>query len=181
MAMDHWTSGTSTTTSAEQLLADLAGLRIRIEAHGERLRYSPQSVVTPELTERMKAHKTAILAILRQAPDTLQFGTLEATAVRQAATRQLEGDKLFPTELSKLPSSANVRWVDNSIISNALDCIPLKDLRACPKCETFEMWQSVAGDPFGNTPGRWRCTKCDPPADTKELAEDAERFRRQAK
>ncbi len=37
---------------------------IHIVAHGNRLRYSPRSAVTPDLAGRMKAHKAALLAIL---------------------------------------------------------------------------------------------------------------------
>ena len=51
--------------SAADLMTDLARLGIRIEAHGDRLRYSPRSAVTPDLTARMKAHKPELLAILR--------------------------------------------------------------------------------------------------------------------
>ena len=48
------------------LMTDLARLGIRIEAHGDRLRYSPRSAVTPDLARRMKAHKGELLAILRR-------------------------------------------------------------------------------------------------------------------
>ena len=47
-------------------MTDLAQLGIRIEAHGDRLRYSPRSAVTPDLGQRMKAHKGELLAMLRQ-------------------------------------------------------------------------------------------------------------------
>ena len=50
-------------------MAYLARLGIRIEAHGDRLRYSPRSAVTPELADRMKAHKGELLAILRRDPE----------------------------------------------------------------------------------------------------------------
>ena len=55
--------------SATQLMIDLARLGIHIEAHGARLRYSPGSAVTPDLTRRMKAHKGELLAILRRDPE----------------------------------------------------------------------------------------------------------------
>jgi hypothetical protein len=56
--------------SAAQLITDLARLGIRIKAHGDRLRYSPRSAVTPDLADRMKAHKGKLLAILRRDPDS---------------------------------------------------------------------------------------------------------------
>lgn len=43
------------------------------------------------------------------------------------------------------------------------DCIGPDELTPCPKCGTLESWQSVAGDMFGLTPGKWRCLRCDPP------------------
>ena len=50
--------------SAVELMTDLARLGIRIEAHGDRLRYAPQSAVTPHLLAGMKAHKAELLAML---------------------------------------------------------------------------------------------------------------------
>jgi hypothetical protein len=50
----------------------------------------------------------------------------------------------------------------------------------CPVCGSLELWQSVAGDLLGLTPGRWRCMKCDPPTAARRLAEAAERIRRRA-
>ena len=55
--------------AAMELMTDLARLGIHIEAHGDRLRYSPRSAVTPELADRMKAHKGELLAILRRDPE----------------------------------------------------------------------------------------------------------------
>ena len=52
--------------SAAQLMTDLARLGICIEAHGDRLRYSPKSTVTPDMAARMKDHKGNLLAILRR-------------------------------------------------------------------------------------------------------------------
>ena len=51
--------------TATQLMTDLARLGIHIEAHGDRLRYSPRSAVTPGLADRMKANKPELLAMLR--------------------------------------------------------------------------------------------------------------------
>lgn len=51
-------------TTAE-LLADLTRRGVRLEARGDRIRYSPRSAVTPGLAEHMKAHKPELLAILR--------------------------------------------------------------------------------------------------------------------
>ena len=65
--------------SATKLMADLARLGIRLEAHGDRLRYHPQSAMTPDLMARLKAHKAELLAILRPRPDA--GATLAALAL----------------------------------------------------------------------------------------------------
>ncbi|MDC0934647.1 DUF3820 family protein [Pirellulales bacterium] len=54
--------------TAAELLAELNQLGITIKARGDRLRYSPRSAVTPDLAQRMKAHKPAMLAILAGEP-----------------------------------------------------------------------------------------------------------------
>ena len=49
----------------------------------------------------------------------------------------------------------------------------------CPKCGRLELWQSVASDPFGLTPGTWRCVRCDPPTTAKRLRQLVVRLRNQ--
>ena len=51
--------------SDAELMTDLARLGIKIEAHGDRLRFAPMSVVTSVLLGRLKAHKAELLALLR--------------------------------------------------------------------------------------------------------------------
>lgn len=55
--------------NAAELLLDLGRLGIRLEAHGDRLRYSPRSALTPDLLDRLKSHKAELLALLRPAPE----------------------------------------------------------------------------------------------------------------
>lgn len=55
--------------SAAELLLDLGRLGIRLEPHGDRLRYSPRSALTPFLADRLKAHMVELLELLRPAPD----------------------------------------------------------------------------------------------------------------
>lgn len=54
-------------------MADLAGRGIRLEAHGDRLRYHPRSAITPDLVDRLRDHKAELLAILR--PDAAEVDT----------------------------------------------------------------------------------------------------------
>lgn len=88
---------------------DLARLGIRIEAHGDRLRYSPRSAVTPDLADRMKAHKGELLALLRDDPEAPAIDLTNAMAVWQAALDRLEGNPLFPPDVMKALRAANVR------------------------------------------------------------------------
>ena len=50
---------------ATELLADLTRLGIRLEAHGDRLRFWPRSAVTTDMGARIKTHKDELLAVLR--------------------------------------------------------------------------------------------------------------------
>jgi hypothetical protein len=67
--------------SAADLLAELDGLGIQLEADGEHLRFRPREKVTadlagrmkmhkPELVARLKAHKAELLAVLRPAHES---------------------------------------------------------------------------------------------------------------
>ncbi len=51
--------------NASDLLLDLKRRGIRLEARGDRLRYSPRSALTPDLLDRLKAHKQELLTVLR--------------------------------------------------------------------------------------------------------------------
>ncbi len=117
-----------------ELIAELDRLGIRIEADGDKLRYSPRSAMTPDLVEGMKTHKAELLVIMQ-------------------------------------PEAHND-------VAGWDDAIEPPD--PCPKCGTLELWQSVAGDPFGQTPGTWRCVRCDPPTTARRLRELAVRLRKQA-
>ena len=47
------------------ILTDAARLGIKLQAHGDKLRYRPRDRMTPDLAERLKTHKQALLALLR--------------------------------------------------------------------------------------------------------------------
>ena len=50
--------------SAAQLLADLERRGIRLDADGERLLFHPRSALTPDLLDRLKAHKAELLTLI---------------------------------------------------------------------------------------------------------------------
>lgn len=71
-----------------ELLADLDRLGIRLDADGDRLRYHPRSAATPDLLDRLRTHKAALLAILRRTPDdgpVLPVAAAEAAALPTVA------------------------------------------------------------------------------------------------
>ena len=156
--------------SAAELMTDLARLGIRFEAHGDRLRYSPRSAVTPDLADRMKAHKGELLAILRRDPEAPAIDLTDATQVWQAALDRLEGDPLFPPDVMKGLRAADARWADDPEAGETDEGIEVIDPPdPCPKCGTLELWQSLAGN--------WRCLRCDPPTKAQRLRERAARLK----
>jgi hypothetical protein len=90
--------------SVTELMVDLRDRGIQLEAHGDRLRYSPKEAMTPELTERVKAHKPTLLAILT-ADD------IRAAVLWQAAIDLLEDDPEFSPETLAACRRAEASWV----------------------------------------------------------------------
>ncbi len=102
--------------TTSELVKDLKRLGIRLEAHGDRLRYSPRSAVTPDVVAELKRHKGDLLAILRSQIDTPAIDLTDATAVWNAVLDRVEGSALFPPSAMEALRSASVRWendVDN--------------------------------------------------------------------
>ena len=156
--------------STAQLMTYLTRLGIRIEAHGDRLRYSPRSAVTPDLANRMKAHKGELLAILRHDPKAPAIDLTDATQVWQAALDRLEGDPLFPPDVMEGLRATDARWANDPKAGETGEAIEVIDPPdPCPICGTLELWQSLAGD--------WRCLRCDPPTKAPRLRERAARLK----
>ncbi len=133
--------------SAADLMFDLARSGIRIEAHGDRLRYSPRSAVTPDLAERMKTHKSELLAILRGGRTTILCPWCRRTTL-------FDGRRgVWCTDCERLawlyePHGAVIRadHANHEVIDPP---------DPCPECGTLELWQTLEGN--------WRCLRCDPP------------------
>jgi hypothetical protein len=53
-------------SAVSELVAELTRRGIELRAHGDRLRYRPRSAMTAGLAQRVQAHKSALLALLRQ-------------------------------------------------------------------------------------------------------------------
>ncbi len=164
--------------SAAQLMNELAQRGIRIEASGDRLRYSPRSAVTPDLADRMKAHKGELLTILRSM--SVDIGDCTACGEKLLEKPTFDGflnlecpscDRCFGCR----PATAEVaaRFATRSskaiqVCDENLDVIG--EVYPCVQCGGLELWQSVAGD--------WRCLRCDPPMAARRLAYAAERIRK---
>src|SRR5579871_6690019 len=67
------------TVSAAELLADLTRHGIRLEVHGDRLRYHPRSALSPDQVELLKANKDELLALLGPTTRIAPGAQLEAT------------------------------------------------------------------------------------------------------
>ena len=117
--------------SVIDLMIDLRDRGIQLEADGDRLRYSPKAAMTPELAERVKAHKPELLTILT-ADD------VRAAALWQAALDLLEDDPEFPPETLAACRKASVRWegahpTEDRIIPTTEAAID-PDLVSCDRC-----------------------------------------------
>lgn len=147
--------------SATQLVSDLARLGIRIEAHGERLRYSPRAAATPALIHRMKTHKGELLAILQRDSETTVIGPNETAQAWQADAARRKDDPPFPPDALEELQAADTPIADET--QEETDAIDPP--APCPRCGTLELWQSLAGN--------WRCLRCDPPSKARRLREQA--------
>src|SRR5262245_16637915 len=89
--------------SAAELLADLARRGIRLEAHGDRLRFRPRLALTPDLLAELKTQKAELLVLLGLAPsaeaERLLTELREALAGIEAA---VAAGKAPPTRLAAM-------------------------------------------------------------------------------
>jgi hypothetical protein len=171
--------------SVAELLVDLTRLGIRLESHGDRLRYSPKAAVTSDLTERMKTYKGELLAMFGPKAGATDIHKSDAASVWQAALARLDGDPLFPSDLMEALRSADAHWAANDLRAKTVaeatpealdkeswpaDCIDPDELTPCRTCGSLELWQTLAGN--------WRCQNCEPPTSAQRVSEAVERIRR---
>lgn len=178
-------------------------LLVECEAHGIRLALAkdggvtidaPRHALTSDLVDRLKARKAELLAMLQPESEAALDELADAQTVGKAALARLNVAPSFPSRVVEALREACARWIDdapNSTSATEPDSEPLgpdgwpeswiepNSIAPCPNCGTFELWESMAGDLFGKTPGRWRCMKCDPPTAARRLAEASERIRQQ--
>jgi len=173
----------------EKLIADCDTQSIRLlpVGNGGLTIDAPQDALTPDLLDRLKAHKVELLAMLRSAA---ALGTCEDCGQALVETPTFDGflnlecpdcDRCFGCRPSTGEIAARFAGVPEKAIPVTDDeSQVIGEVVPCPKCGTLELWQSAAGDLFGLTPGWWRCVKCDPPTAARRLADAADRIRRRA-
>ena len=149
--------------NAAALLLDLGRLGIRLEAHGDRLRYSPRSAVTPDLAHRLKAHKGELLKILRNPTTGPELTPHDPASASPAASGTLGGN----------PSTCNTTTEPDFEPPGPdgwpASCIDPDELTPCLECDALDLWQSMAGN--------WHCQNCNPPDKARQLRELAKRLK----
>ncbi|TWU06940.1 hypothetical protein CA54_53440 [Symmachiella macrocystis] len=100
--------------SASELRNDLAQRGIRLDVHGDLLRYSPRSAITPGLLERMSAHKEELLAIVQNEAHAPAIDLSDPTAVWQATLDRLEGDPHFSADILESLRKGLANWISDS-------------------------------------------------------------------
>ena len=85
--------------SIARIFKELNVLGIRIVAHGDRIRYSPRSQMTPDLADRIVAHRAEVLAVLNGDPEALS--ALAVEAIWQATLDELKSDPTIPPEVAE--------------------------------------------------------------------------------
>ncbi len=167
--------------SVNQLISELAQRGIRIEANGDRLRYSPRSAVTLGLADRMKAHKSELLAMLRSRSTDL--GSCTACGAKLLEIPTFDGflnlecpacDRCFGCRPSTDEVAARFATRSSQTIKvcdENLDVIG--EVYPCLKCGGLELWHHwlAIGAAY----------RCDPPTAARRLAQAAERIRRRDK
>lgn len=157
---------------------DAHGIRLALADGGGLAIDAPKDALTPNLLARLKEHKADLLVMLRPAPEVAPINQADAATVWQAALDRLEGDPLFPPDVMEGLRAADARLEDDPDSGEANESIELIDPPdACPDCGSLELWQTVAGDLYGRTPGRWRCLRCDPRTTAQRLRERAAQIR----
>ncbi|MEX0642334.1 MAG: hypothetical protein WD468_06520 [Pirellulales bacterium] len=108
--------------SAFQLLAELGRLGVRLKVDGDRLRFSPQSAVTPELVERLKTHKAELIALVSIIGGSVKVWVSEPKGV------QVRGE--------------DAGQPDPDPWESGVDPVQVR----CPRCGSMRAWQGIGAD-----------------------------------
>jgi hypothetical protein len=130
-----------------ELLQDLQARDIRLTVDGDRLTYdAPEGVMTEDILTLLRQHKTALVTLLQQAPETAiaraEFSAHEETAIPGSALA------CAPRMVAQSQGIAR----DDPDPNMPLPA-PLTPQHPCVVCSSTERW----GDA-----GIWRCKTCWP-------------------
>jgi hypothetical protein len=141
----------------DDLLSELSRLDVRLmpTGDGDLALDAPEGTLTPDLQTRLKSCKGDLLARLASVSATCAPGPRGEVADTTGG----------------LTDTADTEH------GNEWEGIDPDDWNGCPTCGSLDAWQSCAGDPFGRTPGRWRCSTCDPPEASRRMLAAADRIR----
>ncbi len=143
-----------------QLLVELFRRGVRVEADGDRLRYSPRSRVPPELVELMCQHKPALLQTLGRVMFSPKPDGVGALPVPSG---------VYETPPAPREAAGSV---DDSVVADGwLEGDEVPDVEPCDQCGSLEQWETC------DWPRRWRCSTCDPPARALRVLEHLSRLR----
>ena len=114
------------------LLADCEarGIRLALASDGGLTIDARRDALTPELLERLRAHKGELLTMLRPAPKPSCVDRPDLAAVWCAALDVVDGDPLFPPDLMEALRAADVRWDDERV---PIPSAPAEEASAKPK------------------------------------------------
>ncbi len=157
--------------SPAAIVADLAKRGIRLEPHGDRLRFHPRSAVTPELASWLAPRKTELISWLR-ARDAARPESPQRTAGRG----YLESPEA-PNGLPGSNAEAVFQAKPRNLLPNALPTPPMADWLSmwrrapqttlpptpCGWCGCRVHWQHTLGLTF-------LCANCRPPSFPQHVA-----------
>lgn len=101
---------------ARDILEGLSSMGITIEAHGDHLRFRPQSAMSPALLEAVKSSKTELLGILRESP-TRSYADREFDRFSACAVQTSSGGLCDPDcspELAELIKTGGFTFEDST-------------------------------------------------------------------
>jgi hypothetical protein len=115
--------------TATQLLSELGRLGVRLQVRRDRLQYYPRSMVTPDLFDRLKAHKRELLEIVerQEVEFTIDVATDPIDAmyrrINQAMPQGVHLPEEFWCRLDPLQVELHAAWsaADAERVAKAVD------------------------------------------------------------
>jgi TubC N-terminal docking domain len=121
--------------TAVQLMTDLAHLGIRLDAYGDRLRYSPKSAMTPDLVAQLRDNKAELLAMLCRD----DVGADAEVDVRTVDPSELGADR-WPIDTIPSPAPQPQESRSGRQVARTL---PRSSIEACDRCGSTK-WRDVS-------------------------------------